>query len=178
MAIQLSTAGITVNYAVETAADTRPTTGYKKIPEIKSIPELNPAPETLETTTLEQTDFKTYINGLRDLGGALEFTANLTQQLMDEWETMMEAYETATTAGKNMWFCIIIPGLTKSWYFQGQPADMGLPGAEVSAVLETTLYITPVGEPVKEAKPTTTMNASEPMMAKSTIKSGGTMDEV
>jgi hypothetical protein len=31
---------------------------------------------------------------------------------------------------------------------------MGLPGTSVNAVLEITNYITPVGAPVKDAKPT------------------------
>ena len=48
-AIAMSTAGVTVNYAVEATAGTRPTTGYIKIPSIKSVPEMNPSPETLET---------------------------------------------------------------------------------------------------------------------------------
>lgn len=38
MSIRLSTAGITLNYAVESVADTRPVEGYTKVPEIKSIP--------------------------------------------------------------------------------------------------------------------------------------------
>ena len=48
--IQLSTAGVTLLYAAEATAGTRPTTGYEKISEIKSIPELNPEPDNLETT--------------------------------------------------------------------------------------------------------------------------------
>lgn len=155
MAIQISTAGVTLNYAVETTANTRPTTGYTRIPEIKSIPELNPEPDTLETTTLEETEYRTYIPGLKDIGGSLAFTANLTQTSMDTWETVVTAYETAATSGKAMWFCIIIPGLDDALYFTGQPSPMGLPSMDVSTVLETTLYITPTGEPVWEAKPTT-----------------------
>ena len=54
--IQLSTAGVTLWYAAEATAGTRPTTGYEKISEIKSIPELNPEPDNLETTTLEETE--------------------------------------------------------------------------------------------------------------------------
>ena len=154
MAIDLSTAGISVNYAAEATAGTRPTSGYTKLTGIKSIPELNPAPDTLETTTLDETEYKTYIPGLKDLGGALEFSANLTQAFVDEWEALMEACETASDDGKKVWFCIVIPGLTKSLYFPGEPTPLGMPGAEVSAVLETTAYITATGAPIWEAKPT------------------------
>lgn len=154
MAIDLSTAGITVNYAAETTAGARPTTGYKKVSGIKSIPELNPEPETLESTTLEAIEWKTYIEGLKDLGGALAFTANLTQQLMDDWDEVLDANETAKTAGLRLWVCILIPGLEKAFFFPFTPAKMGMPSAEVNAVLEINLYMTPIGEPDWFEKPT------------------------
>ena len=110
--IQLSTAGVTLWYAPETSAGTRPTTGYTQITEIKSIPELNPEPDNLETTTLEETEWRTYIPGLKDIGGALSFTPNLTELSMGEWEDVVEAYDTDAGEGPAVWFCIIVPGLT------------------------------------------------------------------
>ena len=154
MAINLSTAGIQLQYAVETTAGTRPTTGYTRIKGIKSTPSLNPSPETLETTTLDETEYKTYIDGLKDIGGALEFTFNLTQELITDWDALMTAYETAKAANKATWFTIIVPGLTESFYFTGNPSAMGLPETSVSSVLEITNYITPTNAPEKFAKPT------------------------
>ena len=154
MAINLSTAGIALKYAVEATKGTRPTTGYTRIYGAKSTPSLNPAPDTLETTTLDETEFKTYIDGLKDLGGALEFTFNLTEDLITAWDALMEAYETAKAEQKATWFVIEIPGLTNAFYFTGNPSDMGLPETSVNTVLEITNYITPVGAPVKAAKPT------------------------
>lgn len=151
-AIAMSTAGVTVNYAVETAAGTRPTTGYVKIPNIKSVPEMNPSPETLETTDLSQTEFKTYVEGLKDLGGALAFLANFTPDLEDAWQTLLEAYNTGKAAGKAVWFEIKHPGLEKSVFFTGQPSAMGLPAMVVNAVLETNLYITPTNAPTWQTK--------------------------
>ena len=153
--IQLSTAGVTLWYAPETSAGTRPTTGYTQITEIKSIPELNPEPDNLETTTLQETEWRTYIPGLKDIGGALSFTANLTEVSMGEWEDVVEAYDTAAGEGLAVWFCIIVPGLTKALFFTGQPSPMGMPAMEVSSVLEVNLYITPTGAPEWQTKPTT-----------------------
>ena len=65
MGIAISTAGVTFGYAVESTKGTRPTSGYTVIPDIKEIPEMNPEPETLETTVLSETEFKTYIEGLK-----------------------------------------------------------------------------------------------------------------
>lgn len=152
MGIAISTAGVTFGYAVEATKGTRPTTGYIVIPDVKEIPEMNPEPETLETTDLSQTEFKTYIEGLKDLGGALSFLANYTEELEGVWATLVEAYKTAIDEGKATWFEVKHPKLEKSVFFTGQPSAMGLPGMGVGAVLETNLYITPTNAPAWEAK--------------------------
>lgn len=152
MGIALSTAGVTVGYAVESTAGARPTTGYKVIPDIKEVPEMNPEPETLESTTLAETEYKTYIEGLKDLGGALSFLANFTTELETAWDELVEAYKTAKTAKKSVWFEVKHPGLEKSVFFSGQPSAMGLPAMSVNAILETNLYITPTNAPAWETK--------------------------
>lgn len=152
--INLSTAGVSLQYAVETSAGTRPTSGYTKLDGLKSTPSLNPAPETIESTTLDETEFKTYVDGLKDLGGALEFTFNLTQNLVTVWDALMTAYEAGKAAGKSTWFTIVIPGLEKSFYFTGNPSAMGIPETSVSSILEITNYITPTNAPAAFAKPT------------------------
>lgn len=152
--IQLSTAGVTLHYAPETTMDTMPTTGFVQVREVKSIPELNPEPDNLETTTLEELEWKTYIPGLKDPGGALSFLANLTEVVMNDWEDMCDEYETLAADNKSLWYFIVVPGLTKVLAFRGRPTRMGMPGMEVNAVLETNLYITPTNAPAWVAKPT------------------------
>ncbi len=154
MGIALSTAGVTVGYAVEATAGTRPITGYKVIPDIKEVPEMNPEPETLETTTLAETEYKTYIEGLKDLGGALSFLANYTTELETAWSALVEEYQDAKGTGKAVWFEVKHPGLAKSVFFTGQPSAMGLPAMSVGAVLETNLFITPTNAPSWETKTT------------------------
>ena len=156
MGVALSTAGVTIGYAVEATAGTRPTTGYIIIPDIKEVPEMNPEPETLETTTLAATEYKTYIEGLKDLGGALSFLANFTGELETAWAALITAYNTAKTTKKSVWFEVKHPGLTKSVFFTGQPSAMGLPAMSVNSVLETNLYITPTNAPIWETKTTGT----------------------
>ena len=158
MAINLSTAGIQLAYCVESTAGTRPTAGYTRIYGVKSTPSFNPSPETLETTTLDETEYKTYIDGLRDLGGALEFTFNMTQELVTAWDALMTAYTNGKSASKATWFVIIIPGITNALFFKGNPSKMGLPETSVNSVLEVTNYITPTNAPEFLAKPTVTSN--------------------
>lgn len=154
MGIAISTAGVTFGYAVETAKGTRPTTGYALIPDVKEIPEMNPEPETLETTVLSETEYKTYIEGLKDLGGALSFLANYTTELETAWAALVEEYKTAAETGLSVWFEIKHPKLDKSVFFTGQPSAMGLPAMSVNSVLETNLYITPTNAPIWETKTT------------------------
>lgn len=155
MSIRLSTAGISIKYAVEKSKGVQPTEqgDWKIINEIKEIPEINPEPSNLETTTLAETEYRTYIPGLKDLGGALTFVANLTQDFKEEWEAMVTAYETAKAQGMNTWYMIDIPGITEGCFFQGEPTALGVPAASVDAVLETNVYITPTSAPTWGEKP-------------------------
>lgn len=152
-AINLSTLGIQLGYVVESVSGTRPSSGYTEIVGIKSTPSLNPSPETIETTTLNEMEYKTYVDGLKDLGGALEFTFNLTEDLVGKWATLMAAYETGKASDLATWFVICVPGLSKSYYFTGNPSEMGLPETSVNDVLEITNYITPTGAPTTGTKP-------------------------
>lgn len=154
MAINLSTAGIHLYYAVEATAGTMPVTGLIDLKGVKSTPDFNPAPDTLETTTLNETEWKTYIDGLKDPGGALEFNFNMTQELVTLWGNLMTAYEAGKKSETPLatWFYIMIPGLNKVFCFTGNPSSMGLPPAEVSSVLEITNRITPTGAPTQVLK--------------------------
>ena len=144
MAIELSTAGILLGYAVEQTAGTKPT-AFTQIKGAKSLPDFNPEPSTLETTPLEATEWKTYIDGLKDPGGALSVTFNMTEDLQTTWDAIAEAYKTAAEAGKKTLWEFYIPGLTKAFFFTGNPSPLGFAGAEVDSVLENTAYITPNG---------------------------------
>ena len=76
---RLASHGVCLAYATESTAGTMPTTGYVKVPEIKTIPSFNPQPDALQSTDLSETEYHTYVEGLKDLGGSLEFSANLTE---------------------------------------------------------------------------------------------------
>lgn len=157
---RVSTAGMSLQYAVEETAGTRPTTGYQIIPEVKSMPSFNPAPNTIDSTTLLETEYMTYVQGLKDLGGALEYGANLTDDLIDFWDDLLTAYEAAVSAGKQMWFCVVHPKLKKALFFVGTPAPISFNEAAVNGMAETTLYITPQSAPQMLEKPTVAAGAS------------------
>lgn len=155
--IDLSTAGVKLYYGVEASAGVRPTalSAYTRLEGIKEIPEMNPAPDTIETTSLDETEYKTYVDGLKDLGGALGFNFNLTQAFITVWDNLISAFEAGKAASKATWFVVVIPGITKALYFKGNPSKLGLPSVTVNAVIETTAYITPTAAPIWEVQPTT-----------------------
>lgn len=143
MANELSTAGILLKYKVA-AGTTPPSLNYITIGNIKGIPEFNPEPSTLDVTDLSDTVWKRYIPGLKDPGGALGFTANLTSAFKTEWEAVITAYETGAAAVpvQNTWFEVMVPDFG-SFYFAGIPSELGLPAIDVDSVFEGDVYITP-----------------------------------
>ena len=154
MSQRFSTAGMTLKYCVETTAGTRPTASFTEIPEVKTVPDLNPAPNGIDVTPLSETAYVQYVDGLKDVGGVLEFTANLTEDLITAWSTLISAYNTGIAADKETWFAVVHPSLTQAVYFTGKPVPLGLSGAEVGSALETTLYIAPSNAPAMYTKPT------------------------
>jgi hypothetical protein len=156
MANYLSTIGVHLYYAVESTKGTRPTaqSAYTELVGVKSIPSMNPAPENLDTTTLNEEEYKTSIPGLKDLGGSLGFTFNMSQELKTAWDALVTADATARASEKATWFFIDVPGLTEGLFFKGQPSAMGLPEMGVNSVLEVENSISPTAEPEWAANPT------------------------
>ena len=153
MGIALTSIGIKISYATEVTKGTRPTAGYTVLPDLKSIPDFNPQPNTADATTFDNLEYTSYVKLLKDIGGALEFNANLTQDLYDAWSVMVTARNNLTE-GKQMWYCVDIPNFDKSIFFTGDPSEMGIPSAEANSLLETSVYIVPTSEPVFAEDPT------------------------
>lgn len=143
MALEMSTAGVTIGYAVEATKGTRPTTGYTAIPSVKSISDLNPEPNNLDCTPLEETEYKRYIPGLKDISGSVTLSANNTNDFQTKWAALVEAATTGAASEKTTWFEIKIPGLAKSFFFSGTPVALGLSEINVDEVLSVDAYITP-----------------------------------
>lgn len=140
----LSTAGIKFAWAVETTEGTKPSS-FKAIKGAKAIPEMNPEPSTLETTSLDATVWKTYIAGLKDPGGAIGITFNDNDELHESWKAFHEAYEAAKASNLATWVEFYVPNMAEGFFMTVDVTELGFGGAEVDAVLETTGYIVPNG---------------------------------
>ena len=147
-AIDLSTAGIRLGIAFEASSGTRPTSGYTNIPNPKSIPSLDDAPSLLDATSLNATAYKTYVQGLRDLGGGdIAVTFNYTQAFCDVWDNLVATNEANKASGKRAWLVFYIPDIDNSFFMPVDLVKRGNPAAEVDSVLETTAHFIPIGEP-------------------------------
>ena len=142
MALEFSSAGITLKYAVEQTKGTRPTGSYITIPNIKSIPDFNAEPSLLDVTDLSDLTWKRAIPGLKDVGGALAFTANMTASFKTTWNSLVSAATAAKASDLSTWFEVAIPNFD-SFYFTGMPSELGMKGMEVDSVVEADGYITP-----------------------------------
>lgn len=153
-AIEVSSIGTKVMYAVETTAGTRPTSGYTLIPNITTAPAFDMTPETLDASDLGD-DVTQYIPGRRDPGGDAAFTANLTSDFLTAWETLVTAAATAEATGKRVWFEYQTPDFAKSFFFAGMPVALGHGGLEQNSVQTIQAHVVPNGDPVWANKSTT-----------------------
>lgn len=157
--IRLSTLGIKVSYAIESVSGQRPVNGYTHLTMLKEIPSLNVAPNTIDATVLSDAEYVVYVQGLKDLGGALEFSANFTEEFYNQWTGAYEAYLLAKKESRRMWLAIDIPDFSKAFFYPIEPAKYDFGGATVNSVLESPIHLTIVGESVVDAKPTYTTDA-------------------
>ena len=140
----VSTLGITVGYAVEATAGTRPTSGYTVLTEIRDIPAVANTPGTIDATPLEETVMFRMLAGLADADN-IALVANNSDALQTAWEACVSAANTANADGKACWFEFKHPTLTKSFFVSGMPQPLGFAGAAVNSVLDLTLNIVPNG---------------------------------
>jgi len=145
MALELSTAGIRLKFTTEATAGVRPTSGYTPLSGVKRIGELNPAPSNLDATDLSDEEWKRYIPGLKDPGGAWQIGTNMSTQFLTQWETVVSNYDNVKDTGKALWFEVAVPGLAKSFFIRGIPQPLGMNGAETDSVFENNVYIMPNG---------------------------------
>ena len=140
MALEFNTIGVKLGYCVGTG-NSRPTSGYTNIPDLKTIPGVELTPSKLEVTNLTD-KYRRFITGVLDAGDSFDITANLTASLKTVWRSMVSAANTAWASGNSTWYEISIPNF-ESFYFAGIPTEMGFNEMGVDAVAEASLHIIP-----------------------------------
>ena len=153
--IRLSIAGSYLAYAVEASAGVRPTSNYIMVPEVTNIPQLSSSDyDRIDMTPVDEKIQHIEITGLRQAPGTLTFEANLSDTLLTFWnDTLVPAYEAAVSAGKYMWFAVIIKGMDKAYYFTAEPKVLAPNGGGAADGWKCNLPITMTNTPAWFAKP-------------------------
>lgn len=70
-----------------------------------------------------------YIAGRADTGGTVSITVNLTQDTIEEWNDLIDAYNTAHASNLQVWFQVYSSGLgTDGFFFIAEPPqDIPMP---------------------------------------------------
>lgn len=124
----LSTLGITFGYGCESGtAGLKPAT-FTQLTRINTIGAITLENQQIDASALEDLITKN-IAGRADTPGNIGVTVNLTDATKTEWETLISTYK-ALTGGMQMWFEIIIPGITEGYFFIAQPPQE-MPSPEI-----------------------------------------------
>lgn len=149
MAGEISTAGISIKYAPEATAGTRPTTGYKTkatnatldIAEyVTGISGLGAEYEQYDVTPLAETKRHRFIKGLQNNDGNISFNCNINPTSRTDWNLIVTEYE-ALTGGKGMWWEITLPSDTHSVFFRAEPCDMRFPDVESAQAVQGAVQL-------------------------------------
>ena len=137
----ISTLGSLTGYAVETTAGVKPTT-FKMLHRINASDEIAIETETIDASALEDMIERT-IAGRGSTGGTFGVTVNVTDETITEWETLIQEYETAKTAGKAMWYEEYFPSLEKAFFTKIEPPTViPKPAREQNGLLTVTMTLT------------------------------------
>lgn len=115
----VSTLGVLFGYGVETVAGTKPEK-FTLLTRINQIGGISIDVETIDASALEDKVEKT-VAGRGSTGGTFTVTVNVTDETLEEWEALIEAYKTGKTGGKSTWFETFIPTLQKAFYVVAEP---------------------------------------------------------
>lgn len=143
----ITSIGLKIGIAIETTAGTKPTTDYYALPGITDIPDLDFEPDTIETTSYDNLEFKSYLPGLRDTGGIVSLEANFSDYGVQLWNTIVEQLDPSTnTTGLIAWLFISIKGTTTKFFVPIEPAKTGVPSAPVNDVVSINYNFTVAGD--------------------------------
>ena len=147
----LTSIGLKIGIALESTAGTMPTTNYYVVPQVTNLPDLDFEPDTIETTSYDNLEYKSYLPGLKDTGGIISLEANYTQYGVEMWDDIVSTLDPSTnTTGKKAWLLITVEGTTRRWFIPINPVVTGLPSAPVNDKVTINYNFTVAGDIVSQ----------------------------
>ena len=105
----ISSLGVRVGYG----AGTEKPTAFTWLERCNAIGGISLETEQIDASALEDY-ISRYIQGRQDTGGTWELTFNITDEVVDQLEALIAAYN-SMTAGQRMWFEVWSPQMTKAF---------------------------------------------------------------
>lgn len=137
----ISTVGALTGYAVETVAGEKPS-AFTMLHRINASDEIAIDVETIDASALEDEVERT-IAGRGSTGGTFNVTVNVTDETIEEWETLISAYKTAKADGKAMWYEEYYPSLKKAFFTKIEPpAIIPKPARDQNGLLTVDMSLT------------------------------------
>ena len=149
MAGEISSAGIAIYYAPESAAGTCPSTGFKQkatgatlniADYVTSISGLGADYDMLDVTPLSETARHRFIKGLQNNDGSIELNANINPTSRADWGKIVTEFGNLT-GGKSLWFEFILPGDTDGFFIRAEPMPMRFPDVEAGTAVQGAIQL-------------------------------------
>lgn len=118
----ISTLGVTFGYGIEGEVGVKPLS-FTQLNRINNIAGITLDTEQIDASALEDLATR-YVAGRQDSGGSWTVTVNFTEETQAEWTTLIEAYNSAKTSGKRVWFETVVPGLNNAFFVVAQPPQV------------------------------------------------------
>ena len=149
MAGEISSAGIQIFYAPESAVDTCPSSGFKQkatsgtlniADYVTGISGLGADYDMYDVTPLSETSRHRFVKGLQNNDGSIELNANINPTSRADWGAIVSEYA-ALTGGKALWFEFILPGDTDGFFVRGEPLPMRFPDVDAASAVQGAIQI-------------------------------------
>ena len=116
----LTSLGVKIAIGSSTTATTKPTT-WTRIPQVIEMSEIDLDPDTIDTTSFDDLEYKTSVPGLIDTSGIQTITVNATSEGKAEttWNSMVGA------SSAYVWLCVVIPNQAKATFIPIIPIQTG-----------------------------------------------------
>lgn len=135
----ISTLGVKFGYGVSTL--TEKPTEFKQLERVNSIGGISLETEQIDASALEDLVSR-YVQGRQDTGGSWEVVFNLSNDVVEQLETLIGAYQ-GMTAGQKMWFTVWSPYMEKAFYVIAQvPANIPMPEISQNELQTVSMSLT------------------------------------
>ena len=149
MAGEISSAGLAIYYAPESAVNTCPSTGFKQkatgatlniADYVTGISGLGADYDMYDVTPLSETVRHSFVKGLQNNDGSIELNCNINPTSRSDWGKIVAEFA-ALTGGKSLWFEFILPGDTDGFFVRAEPMPMRFPDVEAAQAVQGAVQL-------------------------------------